>query len=136
MKASGTRWRERATVLLGAYLFWAPWIFGTFEDMVSSANAWISGACLVVAALRATIISEPLTTELTKIALGAWLLASLFVLGFAGSGAAWNAWIVGALIVALADTLGLASDFLSWLHAQELRYQARSIALQKSVRYG
>lgn len=136
MKASDTRWCNRATVLLGAYLFWAPWVFGTSADKVSSANAWIAGVCLVVAALRATIISEPLTTELTKVALGAWLLASPFVLGFAGSGAAWSAWIVGALIVALADTLGLTFDFLSWLHAQGLRYQARSIALERFLRYG
>ena len=122
--------------MLGAYMFWAPWIFGTSEDRVSSANAWIAGVCLVVATLRATIISEPLTTELTKVALGAWLLASPFVLGFAGSGVAWSAWIVGALILVLADSLGLAFDFLSWLHAQELRYQARGIALERLVRYG
>ncbi len=131
MKVSNTRWREWATVLLVA-----PWVFGTFEDKVSSANAWIAGVCLVVAALRATIISEPLTTELTKVALGAWLLASPFVLGFAVSDVAWSAWIVGALILVLADSLGLAFDFLSWLHAQELRYQARGIALERLVRYG
>ena len=122
-------------MLLGAYLFWAPWVFGTSEDKVSSANAWIAGACLVVAAVRATIISEPLNTELTKIALGAWLLASPFVLGFAGSGTAWNAWIGGALTIALADTLSFAFDFLSWLHAQELHRQARSIAPEKLIRY-
>ena len=136
MKAWSVRWRERATALLGAYLFVAPWVFGTSEDKISSANAWIAGACLAVAALRAPIISEPLTTELTKLALGAWLLASPFVLGFAGSGAAWSAWIVGALTLTLVDSLGLSYDFLSWLHAQELRYQVRSIALEKFVRYG
>jgi hypothetical protein len=136
MKVSNARWRERATVLLGAYLFVAPWVFGTSEDKVSSANAWIAGACLVMAALRAPMMSGLLTTGLTKIALGAWLLASPFVLGFAGSGAAWSAWIAGALIVALAGTLSLAFDFLSWLHVQELRYQARNIALGKLVRYG
>ena len=122
--------------MLGAYLFWAPWIFGTSEDKVSSANAWIAGACLVVAALRATIIFEPHTTELTKIALGAWLLASPFVLGFAGSGPAWNAWIVGTLTIALADTLGLAFDFLSWLHVHELRYQVCTITPERLIRCG
>ena len=35
-----------------AYLFIAPWIFGTSEDEASSANAWIVGACLVAATLR------------------------------------------------------------------------------------
>jgi hypothetical protein len=66
----------------------------------------------------------------------AWLLASPFALGFAGSNAAWNTWIVGALILALADTLSLAFDFLSWLHALELHYQARRISPKKCLRYG
>ena len=50
--------------------------------------------------------------------------------------AAWNAWIVGALILTLADTLSLAFDFLSWLHAQKLRYQVRRISPEKLFRYG
>ncbi len=64
------------------------------------------------------------------------MLASPFVLGFVGSGAAWNVWIVGALILALADTLSLVFDFLSWLHAQELRYQACKIAPDQLLRCG
>lgn len=84
MKAFVVGWRKWATVLLGAYLFFAPWNFGASEDKVSSANAWI----------------------------------------------------VGALIFALADTLNLAFDFLSWLHAQKLRYQACGISPEKLVRYG
>jgi hypothetical protein len=64
------------------------------------------------------------------------LLASPFALGFAGSAAAWNAWVVGALILTLADTLSLAFDFSSWIHAQKLRYLARRISPEKRFRYG
>ncbi len=64
------------------------------------------------------------------------LLASPFALGFAGSAAAWNAWVVGALILTLADTLSLAFDFSSWIHAQKLRYLARRISPKKRFRYG
>jgi hypothetical protein len=120
MKVFTPRRRNWATVLLGAYLFIAPWIFGTFGDEASSANAWIVGTCIVVATLRVPIVSGPRAAELIRVGLGAWLLASPFALGFAGSGAAWNTWIVGALILALADTLSLAFDFLSWLHAQKI----------------
>ena len=67
---------------------------------------------------------------------GAWLLASPFALGFAESAAAWNAWVVGALILTLADSLSLAFDFSSWLHAQKLCYQARRISPEKLLRYG
>jgi hypothetical protein len=135
MKVFTPRRRNWATVLLGAYLFIAPWIFGTFGDEASSANAWIVGTCIVVATLRVPIVSGPRAAELIRVGLGAWLLASPFALGFAGSGAAWNTWIVGALILALADTLSLAFDFLSWLHAQKLRYQARRISPEKLLRY-
>jgi hypothetical protein len=129
-------WRKWMTVLLGAYLFTAPWIFGISEVEASSANAWIVGACIVVVTLRVPIVSGPRTAELIKVGLGAWLLVSPVALGFAGSGAAWNAWIVGALILALADTLIFAFDFLSWILAQRLRYQARRISPEKLLRYG
>jgi hypothetical protein len=121
-------WRKWANVLLGAYLFVAPWILGTSGDRASSANAWIVGACIVAATLRVPVVSGPRAAELIRAGLGAWLLASPFALGFAGSGAAWNAWIVGSLI--------LAFDFLSWMHVQKFRYQARRISPEKLLRHG
>jgi hypothetical protein len=136
MKVFTPRRRNWTTLLLGAYLFIAPWIFGTLGDEASSANAWIVGTCIVVATLRVPIVSGPRAAELIKVGLGAWLLASPFALGFAGFAAAWNAWVVGALILTLADTLSLAFDFLSWLHAQKLCYQARRISPEKLLRYG
>jgi hypothetical protein len=135
MKVFTPRWRKWATVLLGAYLFVAPLILGTPGDRASSVNAWIVGACIVAATLRAPVVSGPRAAELIRGGQGAWLLASPFALGFAGSGAGWNAWTVGALILALADTLSPAFDFLSWLHVQKLRYQARRISPEKLVRY-
>jgi hypothetical protein len=134
MKVFTLRWRKWATVLLGAYLFITPWIFGTSEDGASSANAWIVGACIVAAMLRVPIVSGPRAAELIKVGLGAWLLASPFALGFAGSSAKWNAWIVGTLILTLADTLSLAFDFLSWLHVHELRYQVCTITPERLIR--
>ena len=136
MKVFTPRWRKWATVLLGAYLFLAPWIFGTSGDEASSANSWIVGACIAAATLRVPIVSGSRAAGLIKVGLGVWLLASPFALGFAGSGAAWNAWIVGALILALADTLSLAFDFLSWIDSQKMRYQARKISPEKLLLYG
>ncbi len=136
MKVFTPRRRNWTTLLLGAYLFIAPWIFGTIGNEASSANAWIVGTCIVVATLRVPIVSGPRAAELIKVGLGAWLLASPFALGFAGSGAGWNTWTVGALILALADTLSPAFDFSSWIHAQKVRYQARRISPEKLFRYG
>ena len=136
MKVFTPGWRKWATVVLGAYLFLAPWIFGTSGDEASSANAWIVGACIAAATLRVPIVSDSRIAELIEVGLGVWLLASPFALGFAGSGAAWNAWILGALIVALADTPSLAFDFLSWIDAQKLRYEVRKISPEKLLWYG
>ncbi|MDQ3911200.1 MAG: SPW repeat protein [Actinomycetota bacterium] len=129
-------WRKWMIVFLGAYLFTAPWIFGVSGAEASSVNDWIVGACIVVTTLRVPIVSGPRVAERIKVGLGTWLLVSPVALGFAGSGAAWDTWIVGALIIALADTLILAFDFLGWIHAQRLRYQARMISPEKLLRYG
>ncbi len=94
------------------------------------------GTCIVVATLRVPIVFGARAAELTKVGLGAWLLASPFALGFAESGAARNAWLVGPPILALADTLSLAFDLLSWMHALKSRYQARRISPEKLLRYG
>ena len=104
MKVITPRRRKWTTVFLGAYLFIAPWLFGTSEDEASSTNAWIVGACIVVATLRVRIASGPRGAELARVGLGVWLLASPLALAFAGSSAAWNAWIVGTLILTLAVT--------------------------------
>jgi hypothetical protein len=136
MKVITPRRRKWTTVFLGAYLFIAPWLFGTSEDEASSTNAWIVGACIVVATLRVPIVSGPRAAKPIKFGLGAWLLASPFALAFAASSAAWNAWIVGTLILTLADTSSLAFDLSSWIHAQKLRYQARRISPGMLLRFG
>lgn len=63
-------WRKWTTVLLGAYLFTAPWILGISGAEASWANAWIVGACIVVATLRVPIVSGPRAAELIKVGLG------------------------------------------------------------------
>ncbi len=136
MKVITPRRHKWTTVFLGAYLFIAPWLFGTSEDEPSSTNAWIVGTCIVVATLRVPIASGLRGAELARVGLGAWLLASPFALGFAESSAAWNAWIVGTLILVMADTLSLAFDLSSWIHAQKLRYQARRISPGMLLRFG
>jgi hypothetical protein len=91
MKTAFSVWRKRATVLLGTCLFVTPWAFWTSGHAASSANAWVVGVCLFVAALPAPIVSGPRTATMIRVGVGAWSLAAPFVLGFAGSRAAWNA---------------------------------------------
>lgn len=138
MNASVGGWRKWPTALLGVYLFFTPWASGASAHSASSANAWLVGICLVGATLRVPIVSGPLTAEVMKAGIGVWLLASPFVLGFAGSGVAWNAWIVGALTIAFADVPRIAFALVilgASLRRARLRFRARRLSPQKIVGY-
>lgn len=140
MKTSLGGRRKWGTVLLGAYLFGSPWAFGILaEDAVGSTNAWLVGALLIVAALRVPALFGPRPAESIKAGAGAWLLASPFVLGFAGSLAAWNAWVVGALTIALADLPTAAFALVTLavrLRRVRLGMRARMLSPRKIVWYG
>jgi hypothetical protein len=127
-------------MLIGAHLFACPLVFGTPGQAASSANAWIAGVCLVVlATLCVPDASGPHTAEIARAGVGAWLLASPFALDFAGSWAAWNAWVAGALAIYLADVPSIAFALVllaASLHRARKRYRARRLTLQNIVRYG
>ncbi len=135
MSAFAKRWRDWATLLIGGCLIFTPWIFGTSGDEASSANAWVTGVCVVTLALWALLEAGPRAGELTRVGIGAWLLVSPFALGFAGSVMAWNAWIAGVLMVALTDIPNLSFDLQSWLRAKRLGHQARAISPGSIVSY-
>jgi SPW repeat len=131
-------WRKWAIAFFGVYLFASPWIFSVSEK-ASSSNTWVVGVCLVVATLQVPVVSGPLAAELVRVGLGAWLLASPSVLGFAGSGAtAWNAWIVGVLAIAFADARRIAFApviLAASLRRTRLRFRSRLLSPQKIVGY-
>src|SRR5438270_14052218 len=83
-----------ANLILGAVLFFSPWMFG-FDAGKVSENAYISGiviAVLAVAALAAFTVWE----ECLNLIVGLWTLISPRVLGFQGT----TAMMVHVLIVA------------------------------------
>lgn len=135
MSAFAKRWRDWATLLIGGYLLFTPWIFGAVGDEASSANVWVTGVCVVTVALWALLEAGTHAGELTRVGIGAWLLVSPFALGFAGSAMAWNAWIAGVLMVALTDIPNLSFDLQSWLRAKRLGHQARAISPGSIVSY-
>jgi hypothetical protein len=135
VSAFAKRWRDWTTLVIGGYLVFTPWIFGTSGDEASSANAWVTGVCVVTLALWALLEAGPCAGELTRVGIGAWLLVSPFALGFAGSVIAWNTWIAGVLMVALSDIPNLSFDLQSWLRAKRLAHQARAISPESIVGY-
>jgi SPW repeat-containing protein len=88
-----------ANLILGAFLFVSPWIFG-FEAGKVSQNAMIAGiivAILAIAALAAFAVWE----EWLNLVVGLWILVSPWVLGFQASTTAMTVHLVVGILVAV-----------------------------------
>jgi hypothetical protein len=97
-------WNEKlcdvANLILGAILFFSPWIF-SFDAGAQSQNAFICGviiAVLSVAALTASAVWE----EWLNLIVGLWVIVSPWVLGFEQATAMTVHVMIGILVAALA----------------------------------
>jgi hypothetical protein len=89
-----------ANLILGAILFFSPWMFG-FEAGKTSQNAYIAGiviAVLAIAALAAFAVWE----EWLNLIVGLLTLVSPWVLGFQGTNAMTVHVVIGAAVALLA----------------------------------
>ena len=88
-----------ANLILGAFLFVSPWVFGFAAG--PSKNAAIAGiviAVIAIAALAAFAVWE----EWLNLIVGLWTLVSPWVLGFQGTSAMKVHVIIGAAVAILA----------------------------------
>lgn len=93
------RWQDVVILLLGAWLFFSPFIMG-YTATVAASNALIIGVVVVLFAIIA-LNDTRVWEEWVNLVLGAWLVISPFVLGYSQMEAAtWNHIIVGLLIAA------------------------------------
>jgi hypothetical protein len=103
-----------ANLVLGAFLFLSPWIFG-FEGGNASKNAHIAGIVIVVLAVAA-LAAFAVWEEWLNLIVGLWVLISPWVLGFQGTNAMTIHVIVGIAVAALAAIeLWLMSQNPPWL---------------------
>jgi SPW repeat len=89
-----------ANLVLGAILFFSPWIFG-FDAGKVSQNATIAGlviAIIAIAALAAFAVWE----EWLNLIVGLWTLVSPWILGFQGTTAMTVHVLIGAAVAVLA----------------------------------
>lgn len=96
-----TRWQDWGNVVLGAWLFLSPWILAFTSSAAGAWNAWILGIAVAVVALWSLSAPTSRAAEWWEAALGAWTFVAPWLLGFHGA-AAWNAWVVGFVVVILA----------------------------------
>jgi len=87
-------------LVLGTFLFLAPWFF-EFDTGAMTWNAWVCGAIITLVSLGAlTAFTE--WEEWVNLALGVWVLASPWVLGFEATTAMHIHLMVGGIVAMLA----------------------------------
>jgi hypothetical protein len=95
-------WQDAVNFLLGAGLFFSPWLFGFDAEQSAAFNAHVVGAIIAVLALMALFAFQT-WEEWVSGALGAWLLIAPWVLDFSGSSpAVLTHVVVGVATIVLA----------------------------------
>src|SRR6266446_7783899 len=97
---TNARFCDVANLILGAILFFSPWMFG-FGAGMASQNAYIAGivvAVLAIAAIAAFAVWE----EWLNLIVGLWVLVSPWVLGFQGTTAMTVHVVIGAAVAIIA----------------------------------
>jgi hypothetical protein len=97
---SNEKYCDLANLILGATLFFSPWIFG-FAAGHESQDAWGTGiviAILSIAALAAFAVWE----EWLNLIAGLWAIVSPWVLGFQGTTAMTVHVVIGIIVAVLA----------------------------------
>jgi hypothetical protein len=97
---TNARFCDVANLILGAILFFSPWMFG-FGAGIASQNAYIAGiviAVLAIAALAAFAVWE----EWLNLIVGLWVLVSPWALGFQGTTAMTVHVVIGAAVAIIA----------------------------------
>jgi hypothetical protein len=88
--------------VLAALLFVSPWLFGFAGQSTASWNAWAAGLVIGIVALVA-IADVREWQEWVNLALGLWVAASPWLLGFAGvASAMWTHVLIGLGVAILA----------------------------------
>lgn len=112
-------WQDPVNAVLAAWLVLSPWVVGYSTDTVATTNAVVVGVALAAAALGAMLVPRA-WEEWTEAALGLWLIASPWLLGFAAvTNVMYTAVGIGIAVVALAAwTLTIDEDYSGWLRGR------------------
>lgn len=102
-------WQDLVAALLGAWVVLSPWALGFQDVQAAMVNAVIIGLVLIAAALGAIFVPRA-WEEWTECALGLWLVASPWVLGFSANRQAMLSAVVGGIAVTALALWTLLTD--------------------------
>lgn len=108
-------WQDPVNALLGAWLILSPWAMGFADRQVAMAGCVAVGALLLATALGAIFVPKA-WEEWVEVALGVWLMASPWLLGFADLAVAMQVAVWTGLAVTVLALWVLATDkeFSGW----------------------
>jgi hypothetical protein len=102
-------WQDPVTGLLGVWLVLSPWLLSFQDQRTAMANFVVVGVLLVAAAVNAIMLPRA-WEEWTEVVLGAWLVASPWVLGFASHMTAVQVALFTGVAVLVLSLWVLATD--------------------------
>ena len=95
----GKKPQDWVNLILAVCLFISPWVVGFVAERTPTWNAWVVALALGVLAITAlSAFAE--WEEWANLVLGLWLIASPWLLGFAGSAAAMRTSVILGVLVA------------------------------------
>ena len=109
MTSPSRHWQDPLSAIAGVAILVSPWVAGYALVLPALANAVIVGAFLFTVAIAAAVIGRP-WVECGIVGLGAWMLASPFVLPLVDAASTRVAVAMG-LIVLLLGGAALAAEW-------------------------
>ncbi|NMG46208.1 hypothetical protein GPA22_21030 [Aromatoleum toluvorans] len=109
MSATVKHWQDPVNLILGVWLGVSPWAFSYAMEAAPTWNAVMAGALIAALALF-ELIKVAAWEEWASVAIGAWLVASPWILGFAGVTAAMGNAVLVGLVVAVLALWALGTD--------------------------
>jgi hypothetical protein len=111
-------WQDPINAVLGACVALSPWLLDVQSQQAITANAVTVGILLLAAALGATFVPRA-WEEWVEGALGLWLVASPWILGYAGMPRpTLSAVVAGLVIVALSVSVLMTDPDYQGAHAR------------------
>jgi hypothetical protein len=92
-------WQDWCNLILGIWLCLSPWVLGFASERAAAENAVAVGVLIIVAEVF-TFSMLRVVEEWINVALGLWLVASVWILAITAAAAKVD-FVVGGLLVAL-----------------------------------
>ncbi|MFW5879310.1 MAG: SPW repeat protein [bacterium] len=112
MKDYIKRWQDWVNLIIGAWLFFSPWILG-YDQTSYAWNSFLFGALIVVFSVFA-LVDRRAWEEWGNLAMGMWLVISPWAIGFSTESTAFLNIIISGVVITGLAIWGIADTLSRW----------------------